>query len=220
MPIQFTDEKLHQKAIAEAKLKFKIWPSAYASAWATARYRQLYKLKHGRSTEAFKGRSDSLRSWFDEKWKAINSSGKIVGECGSGATRGKVKCLPEAKAKALSKKARALIAKRKQHGDPDPNRTGSAVMVSSRVDSSDAVKKFIVWFSGRNTGAVVHANSRSGAIARARQKKVTGWEGKVDAARLCNERELEMIKKGVWIRTRANGKETGGDFKFRKWLKN
>ena len=89
-----------------------------------------------------------------------------------------------------------------------------------RIDSTSTVEKYIVWMAGRNTGAVVHATSRSGAISRARAKKVTGWEGKVDAARLCNDRELAMIKKGTWIRTRANGKETGGAYKFRSWMKN
>ena len=242
MPLKFTDEALHQQAIAEAKSKFAIWPSAYASGWATRRYKELYKAKKGRSAGAFKGRSDSLKNWFAEDWKAINSSGKIVGECGGGETRGKVKCLPASKARSLSKRDRSRLAKRKQKQDPKPRRSGSPVMVSSKLDAMDptvlalaidrinekfglridadrSIEKYIVWFAGRNTGTVVHATSRSGAISRARGKKVTGWEGKVDAARLCNDRELAMIKKGTWIRTRANGKETGGAYKFRSWMK-
>mgnify|MGYP000226281617 CR=1 FL=1 len=87
------------------------------------------------------------------------------------------------------------------------------------LDADTTAAKYLVHFSGRNTGTVVHATSRSGAISRARAKKVTGWEGAVDAARLCNDRELGMIKKGTWIRTRANGKETGGAYKFRSWMK-
>ena len=98
---KFTDEGLHQQAIAAAKSKFKIWPSAYASGWMTRHYRQLYKAKKGRSGGAFKGRSDSLKTWFAEDWKAINSSGKIVGGCGDGVTSGKVKCLPASKARSL-----------------------------------------------------------------------------------------------------------------------
>ena len=240
--MKFTDEGLHQQAIAAAKSKFKIWPSAYGSAWMTRHYRQIYKAKKGRSGGAFKGRSDSLKEWFAEDWKAINSSGKIVGGCGDGETKGKVKCLPASKARSLSKSDRSTLAKRKQVKDPKPSRSGSPVMVSSkldamdptvlaraiasieqkyglRIDSTSTVEKWIIWLAGRNTGAVVHATSRSGAISRARAKKVTGWEGKVDAARLCNDRELAMIKKGTWIRTRANGKETGGAYKFRSWLK-
>lgn len=87
--------------------------------------------------------------------------------------------------------------------------------------TSEAIdwQKYIVWFAGRNTGTVVHADDRSAAIARARAKKVTGYKGHVDAARLCNERELKMITAGTWIRTRANGKETGGSYRFRPWLK-
>ena len=130
--MKFTDEGLHQQAIAAAKSKFKIWPSAYASGWMTRHYRQLYKAKKGRSRGAFKGRSDSLKEWFSEDWKAINSSGKIVGGCGDGETKGKVKCLPASKARSLSKKSRSHLAKRKQKQDPNPNREGAPVMVSSK----------------------------------------------------------------------------------------
>lgn len=240
MPLVFTDEKLHQQAIEAAKRKFATYPSAYANGWMVREYKRRYLAKKGRSSGAFKGRSDSLDQWFAEDWKAINSSGKIVGDCGSGDTKGKVKCLPASKARSLSKKDRSRLAKRKQAQDPNPGRSGSPVMVSSKLDAMDpavlaraidsieqkygmrldaSIEKYIVWFAGRNTGTVVHATSRSSAISHAREKKVTGWEGKVDAARLCTDRELAMVKKGTWIRTRANGKETGGAYKFRSWMK-
>ena len=241
---KFTDEhrsdgntainaKLWAMCQAEAKRKFKIHPSAFSNGYAS----KIYKERGGT------WRSDSLKTWFNEDWKAINSSGKIVGGCGDGATKGKVKCLPAAKARSLSKKDRSTLAKRKQKQDPNPDREGAPVMVSSkkrgdsmtpevfaraiasieqkyglRIDST-AVKKWLVHFAGRNTGTVVHATSRPGAISRARAKKVTGSGGGVDAARLCNDRELAMIKKGAWIRTRASGKETGGAYKFRPWMK-
>ena len=139
---EFTDEGLHQQAIAAAKSKFKIWPSAYASGWMTRHYRQLYKAKKGRSGGAFKGRSDSLKTWFAEDWKAINSSGKIVGGCGDGVTKGKVKCLPAAKARSLSKKDRSTLAKRKQKQDPNPDREGAPVMVSSKRRDSMSPEVF------------------------------------------------------------------------------
>ncbi len=241
--MKFTDEhrsdsntaanpKLWAKCQAEAKRKFKIHPSAFSNGYAS----KIYKERGGT------WRSDSLDRWFKEKWVGINSSGKIVGGCGDGETKGKVKCLPASMARSLSKKDRSRLAKRKQAQDPKPGREGAPVMVSSkldamdpavlaraidrinekyglRIDSSPTVSKWLVHFSGRNTGAVVHATSRSRAISRAREKKVTGWEGKVDAARLCTDRELAMIKKGTWIRTRANGKETGGAYRFRSWMK-
>lgn len=96
------------------------------------------------------------------------------------------------------------------------------IRIQAALDRSrcDGTQKYIVWFAGRNTGAVVHATSRSGAISRAKTKKVTGYKGAVTVARLCNDREIQLIEKGTWIRTRANGKETGGSYKFRPWLKN
>jgi len=130
---RFTDEgrsdsntainaKLWAICQAEAKRKFKIHPSAFSNGYAS----KIYKKRGG------KWRSDSLKEWFAEDWKAINSSGKIVGGCGDGATKGKVKCLPVSKARSLSKKDRSTLAKRKQAQDPNPDREGAPVMVSSK----------------------------------------------------------------------------------------
>jgi hypothetical protein len=120
--------------------------------------------------------------------------------------------IPEAEQVVLANEFLSLLA-------PGSSSTNVPGIVSSKLDAADT-NKWLVHFSGRNTGTVVHANSRSGAISRARAKKVVGSDGKIDAARRCNDRELAMISKGTWIRTRANGKETGGAFKFRKWMKN
>lgn len=35
-----TNTKLYNKVKAEAKKKFKVWPSAYASAWLTKEYKK------------------------------------------------------------------------------------------------------------------------------------------------------------------------------------
>ena len=43
---EFKDKALHQQAIAAAKSKFKVWPSAVAGAYVTQKYKQLYKSKH------------------------------------------------------------------------------------------------------------------------------------------------------------------------------
>ena len=135
---EFTDEqrsdgntpvnaKLWAICQAEAKRKYRIHPSAFSNGYAS----NIYKKRGGT------WRSDSLKTWFNEDWKAINSSGKIVGGCGDGATQvGKVKCLPASKARSLSKKDRSTLAKRKQAQDPNPNREGAPVMVSSKKRDS------------------------------------------------------------------------------------
>jgi hypothetical protein len=80
--IQFKDKDLHQQAIAAAKAKFKVWPSAYASGYMVQKYKELYKQKHG-SGSGFKGDDgdvamDDLDQWFKEEWVRIGANGEII----------------------------------------------------------------------------------------------------------------------------------------------
>ena len=142
--VTFTDKDLHSRAVAAAKAKFKVWPSAYASGYVVQSYKQMFKKKHGSLSGAFKGgdgeemHSDDLAQWFEEKWVRIGANGEIMGPCGGrGEKEGKPKCLPEAKAQSMSKEERQTIVARKRKADPDPERKGPAKMVSSKVDAKD-----------------------------------------------------------------------------------
>ena len=142
--VTFTDKDLHSRAVAAAKAKFKVWPSAYASGYVVQSYKQMFKKKHGSLSGAFKGgdgeemHSDDLAQWFKEKWVRIGANGEIMGPCGGrGEKEGKPKCLPEAKAQSMSKEERQTIVARKRKADPDPERKGPAKMVSSKVDAKD-----------------------------------------------------------------------------------
>ena len=76
---------------------------------------------------------ENLRDWFKEKWVRFGPDGKIRGDCARGSSKeGKPKCLPQAKAHALGKKGRASAAARKRREDPDPNRSGPAINVSTK----------------------------------------------------------------------------------------
>jgi len=68
--IQFTDKDLHQQAIAAAKSKFKVWPSAVAGAYVTQKYKELYKRKHGSMEKAFKGKKQQAE--YFQKQDAID----------------------------------------------------------------------------------------------------------------------------------------------------
>lgn len=139
--ITFTDKELHGRAVAAAKSKFKVWPSAYASGYVVQQYKRMYKEKHGSTSGAFKGddgeiNGDDLDKWFKEKWVRIGANGEIMGPCGAREEKeGKPKCLPQAQAQALSKEERQTIVTRKREADPDPERKGAAKMVSSKVDA-------------------------------------------------------------------------------------
>jgi hypothetical protein len=141
--VTFTDEALHSRAVAAAKAKFKVWPSAYASGYVVQQYKRMYKEKHGSTSGAFRGgdgeiHADDLGQWFKEGWVRIGANGEIMGPCGGrGEKEGKPKCLPQAKAQAMSKEERQTIVARKRKADPDPDRRGPAKLVSSKVDAKD-----------------------------------------------------------------------------------
>ncbi len=76
---------------------------------------------------------ENLRDRFKEKWVRFGPDGKIRGACARGSEKeGKPKCLPQAKAHALGKKGRASAAARKRRQDPNPNRQGKAINVSTK----------------------------------------------------------------------------------------
>ena len=77
--------------------------------------------------------NENLRDWFKDKWVRFGPDGKIRGDCARGSeSEGKPKCLPQSKAHALGKKGRASAAARKRRQDPNPNRSGKAINVSTK----------------------------------------------------------------------------------------
>jgi hypothetical protein len=112
--------ELWAQAIAEAKKRFNQYPSAYANLWAA----NWYSKRNG------EWKKDDLREWLSEKWMRISGTGKIEGECGMGG-RGKAKCLSEAKARSMSLKERIAAVRRKRREDPNPDRKGKAINVST-----------------------------------------------------------------------------------------
>jgi phage-related protein (TIGR01555 family) len=159
--VTFTDKALHSRAVAAAKAKFKVWPSAYASGYVVQQYKRMYKEKHGSTSGAFKGgdgeiHADDLGKWFKEGWVRIGANGEIMGPCGGrGEKEGKPKCLPEAKAQAMSKEERQTIVARKRKADPDPDRRGPAKLVSSKVDAIDPMKVEGLMLAGIDEAAFI-----------------------------------------------------------------
>ena len=137
----FTNKELHARVKAEAKRKFKVYPSAYANAWMVKEYK-----KRGGGF-----RNDDLKKWFNEKWVRMSAKGEILGECGDRSKgEGKPRCLPEAKARALSKKERASTVRAKRKSDPKKNRSGKAKMVPNTFDEEG--KKYSKTVTNPETG--------------------------------------------------------------------
>lgn len=69
------DTRLYNKVKEEAKKKFTVWPSAYASGWLTREYKRRggrYKGNRPKGSRGSKGKRSSsvggLTRWFAEKW--------------------------------------------------------------------------------------------------------------------------------------------------------
>jgi hypothetical protein len=85
--------------------------------------------------------NEDLRKWFKQKWVRMDTKGNIKGDCAREPGEGKPKCLPQAKAQAIGKEARASAAQRKRREDPDPERHGKPINVRTEeidIDESAA----------------------------------------------------------------------------------
>ena len=70
------NKKLYDKVKEEAKRKFKVWPSAYASGWVVKEY----KSRGGKYTGK-KSSSSGISRWYKEKWIDVCKLPKKV-SCG------------------------------------------------------------------------------------------------------------------------------------------
>lgn len=189
--VQFADKALHSQATSAAKNKFKVWPSAYASAYVVQHYKRLYKEKHGSLSGAFKGgdgeeiKADDLDKWFEEKWVRIGGNGEILGPCGDReSNEGKPKCLPQAKAQAMSKAERQTIVARKREADPDPERKGAAKMVSSKTDAIDPIKASGTIVGGIDEAALIEDDDIKAALEQWQREAPERYKNLLEATDL------------------------------------
>ena len=89
-----------------------------------------FKSKHGKTPDDYI--NEDLRQWFKQKWVRMDTKGNIKGDCAREPGEGKPKCLPQSKAHAIGKKARATAARRKRREDPNPERQGSPINVRTK----------------------------------------------------------------------------------------
>jgi phage-related protein (TIGR01555 family) len=76
----FSDEDLHQQAVAAAKSRFAVYPSAYAGAYISQKYKDLYKRKHGSMKGAFKGKKEKITMPKKDAAEAMKVSGLLLND--------------------------------------------------------------------------------------------------------------------------------------------
>ena len=71
-----TNKKLYHQVVTDAKKRFKVWPSAYASGWVVHQYKE-----RGGTYKTSKNNTTTLDRWFKEEWVNVCEFPKIV-PCG------------------------------------------------------------------------------------------------------------------------------------------
>jgi len=108
------DTLLYSQVTGEAKRKFDVWPSVYASSWVVREY----KKRGGRYINPLEG----LEKWYSEKWvdlgRSIDKRGRVKKwvQCGrpKAGAGAYPKCVPLKRAKQMSPKERLSAVRRKR----------------------------------------------------------------------------------------------------------
>ena len=109
-------EPKNKKLYESIKRKIKSQLSSKGQRWSARASQQLVnQYKKAGGTYSGSKSNSSLTNWQKQNWVAINSSGEIIGSCGSSRTKSgkQYRCLPEARAKRLTKQQRASTARKK-----------------------------------------------------------------------------------------------------------
>lgn len=75
------NKALYDRVKGEAKRKFKVWPSAYASGWVVKEYKRRGGGFSNKATSGRKSRKSGIGRWFEEKWINVCKLPKKV-KCG------------------------------------------------------------------------------------------------------------------------------------------
>ena len=91
--------------------------------------------------KSFSTFQEDLRNWFnpnhpDGDWKRVNSKGEVVGDCAREPGEPKPKCMSKSQRASLSKKEKANAVRRKRKADPNPERQGEPINVTSKVNEN------------------------------------------------------------------------------------
>ena len=103
------DLALYDRVVAEAKRKFDVWPSAYASGWVTQEYQ-----RRGGAYRGDRPGAGGLVQWFGEEW--VDVCTPDLQPCGRAGDDGRryPKCRPRKDAEAMTAKQRADACRRKR----------------------------------------------------------------------------------------------------------
>jgi hypothetical protein len=91
--------------------------------------------------KSFSTFQEDLRNWFnpnhpDGDWKRVNTKGEVVGDCAREPGEPKPKFMSQSQRASLIKKEKAKAVRRKRKADPNPERQGEPINVTSKVNEN------------------------------------------------------------------------------------
>lgn len=216
------DQDLYAAVVAEAKRKFDVWPSAYASGWVV----KTYKARGGRYAGGDKKTRSGLTKWFGESWvdlsRPIREDGEVVGyePCGrkkSGDPADYPKCRPAREAMRMTpaevrdaiKRKRAAEAKAAKGGrggrgarapvrvatykqNPAPVLYHGTTRAAVRKILKSGLRTTAGW-GGAGTEGVYLSGSPAGALAWAMQSLLTKTGEGGDVSRFFRKHRLDEL---------------------------
>jgi len=133
------DPDLYASVVEEAKHRFTVWPSAYASGWVV----KTYKERGGEYAGQARGQDTGLTKWFGEEWVDLSrpihdDDGNLVGyePCGRKSSDDPAdypKCRPAREAMRMSKEEVADAVRRKRRAEASAPARGSRARSPTRV---------------------------------------------------------------------------------------
>ena len=129
--------------------------------------------------------NEDLRTWFNQKWVRMDTTGKIKGDCAREEGEGKPKCLPLAKAQSMDKSDRAKAARRKRREDPVADREGKGgkpvnVATEAYITEKNAPTNPALWSRAKSLARqkfdVYPSAYANGWAAKYYKSKGGGWK--------------------------------------------
>lgn len=136
------DRDLYDTVVEEAKHRFAVWPSAYASGWVV----KTYKERGGKYAGQARGQDTGLTKWFGEEWVDLSRPTADGGyePCGRKSSDDPAdypKCRPLAEALRMSPDEVADAVRRKRRAErqaePVAGRSRAPVMVPTYQEDED-----------------------------------------------------------------------------------
>ena len=135
--------------------------------------------------------NEDLRTWFNQKWVRMDTTGKIKGDCAREEGEGKPKCLPLAKAQSMDKTDRAKAARRKRREDPVADREGKGgkpvnVATEAYITEKNSPTNPALWSRAKSLARskfdVYPSAYANGWAAKWYKSKGGGWKSVSEAA--------------------------------------